>query len=582
MQSKLRLDERLVQQAWSARLQLALTIGFGALTGLILVGQAFLISQIVAGVFLADQTLNEVQSQLLLLLALSITRAGISWGSEMAAQKISGQVKHSLRQHLTQHLFALGPAYTSGERSGELTNTVVEGVETLEAYFSQYLPQLALAALVPLTILIFILPLDLTSGLVLLLTAPLIPIFMILIGDAADRLTQRQWKSLSRMSAHFLDTLQGLTTLKLLGRSRDQAQAIAAISTRFRQTTLSVLRVAFLSALVLEMVATLSTAVVAVEIGLRLLYGRLAFEQAFFVLILTPEFYLPLRTLGTRFHAGMSGVAAAERIFEILDTPVRQKPSSPHQGSSPPELRFDIHFQDVHYAYEDGQRSALHGLSLRISPGHKVAIVGPSGSGKSTIARLLLRFIDPDRGSITVDDQPLDALDITAWRSQIAWVPQNPYLFNASVGENIRLANPNAGSEEVIHAARQAYAHDFIQALPQAYDTLIGERGSRLSGGQAQRIALARAFLKQAPFLILDEATANLDPEIEAQLREAMDHLLKDRTALIIAHRLGVAQNADRILVISGGRVIETGSHATLLEDGGLYSRLFAAYGGFA
>jgi ATP-binding cassette subfamily C protein CydD len=582
VQSKMRLDKRLIQQVWSARLHLALTIGFGTLVGLILVGQALLISQIVAGVFLADKKLNEVQPQLLLLLVLSITRAGLSWGSEVAAQKISGQVKHSLRQRLMGHLFTLGPAYTSGERSGELTNTVVAGVETLEAYFSKYLPQLAMAALVPLTILIFILPLDLTSGLVLLLTAPLIPIFMILIGDAADRLTQRQWKSLSRMSAHFLDTLQGLTTLKLLGRSRDQARVIAAISTRFRQTTLSVLRVAFLSALVLEMVATLSTAVVAVEIGLRLLYGRLAFEQAFFVLILAPEFYLPLRMLGTRFHAGMSGVAAAERIFEILDIPLRQTTPSPHHRTHPPEHRFDIHFQNVSYTYENGRRSALHGLSLRIPPGHKVAIVGPSGSGKSTIAHLLLRFIDPDEGSITIDGQPLDSLDINTWRSQIAWVPQNPYLFNASVGENIRLANPNANPEEVIHAARQAHAHGFIQALPQAYDTLIGERGSRLSGGQAQRIALARAFLKRAPFLILDEATANLDPEIEAQLREAMDHLLQERTALIIAHRLGVVQDADMILVIAGGRVIETGSHTTLLEGGGLYSQLFAAYGGLA
>jgi ATP-binding cassette subfamily C protein CydD len=582
VQSKMRLDKRLIQQAWSARLHLSLSIGFGALTGIILVGQALLISQIVAGVFLADKTLNDVQSQLLLLLVLSVTRAGLSWGSEVTAQKVSGQVKHSLRQRLMKHLFTLGPAYTSGERSGELTNTVSEGVEKLEAYFSQYLPQVAMAALVPFTILIFVLPLDLTSGLVLLFTAPLIPIFMILIGDAADRLTQRQWQSLSRMSAHFLDTLQGLTTLKFLGRSRDQVRVIAAISAQFSQTTLGVLRVAFLSALVLEMVATLSTAVVAVEIGLRLLYGRLVFEQAFFVLILAPEFYLPLRMLGTRFHAGMSGVATAERIFEILGTcPPHMTQSAPHT-THPPQLRLDIHFQDVHYAYENGQRIALRGVSLHIPPGHKVAIVGPSGSGKTTIARLLLRFFDPDQGSITVDGKPLDTLDVTSWRSQISWVPQHPYLFNASVEENIRLADPDASTEEVIHAARQAFAHDFIQTLPQAYDTLIGERGSRLSGGQAQRIALARAFLKKAPFLILDEATANLDPEIEAQLREAMDHLLQDRTALIIAHRLGVAQDADTILVLAGGRVIESGSHAALLEDGGLYSRLFAAHGGLA
>jgi ATP-binding cassette subfamily C protein CydD len=576
----MRLDRRLIHQSWSARLHLVLTIVLGALVGLILVLQALLISRIVTGVFLESRTLSQVWPQLLQLLALSLMRAGLSWGSEVAAQKVSGQVKHSLRQRLLRHVMALGPAYTSGERSGELANTVVDGVEALEAYFSQYLPQLAMAALVPSTILIFIIPLDLTSGLILLFTAPLIPIFMILIGDAADRLTQRQWQSLSRMSAHFLDTLQGLTTLKLFGRGRDQADSIEKVSARFGQTTLNVLRVAFLSALVLEMVATLSTAVVAVEVGLRLLYGRLAFEQAFFVLILAPEFYIPLRMLGTRFHAGMAGVAAARRIFQILDTPLRKASSSSRQGTRPPQERFDIRFRDVHFAYEDGRRDALRGLSLRIPPGKKVAVVGPSGSGKSTIAHLLLRFINPDEGSITVDGLPLDTLNLADWRAQIAWVPQAPYLFNASIGENIRLANPGATRKEVIRAARQARAHDFIQTLPQAYDTPIGERGSRLSGGQAQRVALARAFLKQAPLLILDEATANLDVQIEAELRGAMARLLEGRTALIIAHRLAVAQDADSILVVAGGKVVEAGSHAALMDDGGYYAQLFSAYGG--
>jgi ATP-binding cassette subfamily C protein CydD len=576
----MRVDRRLICQAWLARLQLTLTIALGFLIGLILVLQALLISRIVADVFLRGRDLSQVQLQLILLLVLSIARAALSWGRDIAAQKVSGQVKHSLRQRLMHHLLALGPAYTSGERSGELANTVVEGVEALEAYFSQYLPQLAMAALVPLTILVFIMPLDPTSGLVLLFTAPLIPVFMILIGDAADRLTQRQWQSLSRMSAHFLDTLQGLATLKMLGRSQDQARAVGEVSTRFGRVTLSVLRVAFLSALVLEMVATLSTAIVAVEVGLRLLYGRLAFEQAFFVLILAPEFYIPLRMLGTRFHAGMSGIAAARRIFEILDAPLRAKAPSPKQDAPPTSYRFDIRFQNVHFAYEDGQRSALRSLSLHIAPGQNVAIVGPSGSGKSTIAHLLLRFIDPVEGIITIDGSPLDSLDIDAWRSQIAWVPQRPYLFNASVGDNIRLANPSASRDDVLHAAQQAHAHAFIKDLPQAYDTPIGERGARLSGGQAQRIALARAFLKGAPFLILDEATANLDPQIEAQLRQAMGELLQERTALIIAHRLAVARDADKILVVAGGRVIETGSHASLMHEGGHYAKLVSTYGG--
>ena len=273
-------------------------------------------------------------------LVLSLTRAALVWGGEVAANRVADRVKHDLRARLVAHLLDLGPAYARGERSGELTNTVVEGIEALDAYFRQYLPQLALAALVPLTVLLFVFPLDWLSGLILLLTAPLIPLFMWLIGNAAEALTRRQWTSLSRMSAHFLDVLQGLTTLKVLGRSREQIQIIAQISDRYRQATMGVLRVTFLSALVLEMVATLSTAVVAVQIGLRLLYGSLLFEEAFFVLLLAPEFYLPLRMLGTRFHAGMAGVAAAQRIFEVLETEAKVEPRigdrpSHHLGSEP-------------------------------------------------------------------------------------------------------------------------------------------------------------------------------------------------------------------------------------------------------
>jgi thiol reductant ABC exporter CydD subunit len=454
--------------------------------------------------------------------------------------------------------------------------------------------------LIPLAILAFVFPLDFTSGLVLLLTAPLIPLFMILIGSLAQELTQRQWVSLSRMSAHFLDVLQGLTTLKLLGRSREQAAMIALISNRFRQTTMGVLRVAFLSALVLELVATLSTAVVAVEIGLRLLYGYLAFEQAFFVLLLAPEFYLPLRLLGTRFHAGTAGVTAARRIFEILDTslPTTTADRRPQTAESYRQEDFDspantivkkaaqstlrlvIRFADVHYAYDDGQRPALKGVSFTIKTGQKIALVGPSGAGKSTIAHLLLGFIAPIQGLITVDGVPLTELNMAAWRAHLAWVPQQPYLFHASVSDNIRLARPEATLEQVIRAARLAQAHDFIEALPQSYETIIGERGARLSGGQAQRLALARAFLKDVPFLILDEATANLDPLHELQIQAALQQLIQGRTVLIIAHRLSTVYTADKILVMAGGQVVETGNHASLVQQPGLYRRLVTAYEG--
>jgi ATP-binding cassette subfamily C protein CydD len=474
---------------------------------------------------------------------------------------------------------ALGPAYTRGERSGELANTAVEGIEALDAYFRQYLPQLALAALVPLTVLIFVFPLDWVSGLVMLLTAPLIPVFMILIGSLAESLTRRQWTSLSRMSAHFLDVLQGLATLKLFGRSREQYRIIAQISDEFRETTMGVLRVTFLSALVLELVATISTAVVAVQIGLRLLYGQLAFQQGFFVLLLAPEFYLPLRLLGTRFHAGMQGVAAAQRIFEVLETPAATDSarSSGRPAASP--KRLDIRFSGVHYAYEEGKRPALNGLSFELPQGRSLALVGPSGAGKSTVAYLMLRFIEPDQGAITVGGQPLDALSPAAWREQVAWVPQNPYLFHGTVAENIRLARPGASLDQVESAASQASASAFIEALPKGYDTIIGERGARLSGGEAQRIALARAFLKDAPLLILDEATANLDPEIEAMVQEAMARLLSGRTALIIAHRLGTVYRADRIVVLDRGQLAQEGSHIDLMQQSGLYRRLVGAYG---
>ncbi len=580
------LDKRLLRQAQAVRTDLALTVGMGLLAGILLVGQALYLSRVVNQVFLGGKSLGEVQSSLFALLALGLARAGLSWASEVTAQHVAGQVKHELRRRLLSRLLERGPTYTRGERSGELTNTAVEGIEALDAYFSQYLPQLALAALVPLSVLAFVFPLDFLSGLVLLLTAPIIPVFMILIGDLADALTKRQWVSLSRMSAHFLDVLQGLTTLKLLGRSREQIQIIAQISDRFGQTTLGVLRVTFLSALVMEMVATVSTAVVAVEVGLRLLYGHLPFEQAFFVLILAPEFYLPLRLLGTRFHAGMSGMSAAQRIFEIVETEAEAEVKA--EGETEAELNLNlslslnlnlaIRFADVHYAYDDGERPALNGLSLQIAPGQKVALVGPSGAGKSTVAHLLLRFIQPDRGVITVDGIRLQELPLSAWRAQVAWVPQNPYLFHTTVLENVRMARPEASLDEVIWAARQAHAHSFIQALPQGYDTPIGERGARLSGGQAQRIALARAFLKDAPLLILDEATSNLDPEHGTLLQEATERLMQGRTILIIAHRLSTVYRADQIWVMAGGQVVEAGTHATLLQQDGLYRRLVTAY----
>ena len=592
-------DSRLLRSARHERLALALTIGLGLSGGILTVLQARYLSQAVAQVFLSGATLPALRPGLIALLLVAIVRAGAMWGGESAAARVAAGVKSQLRVRLFAHLQALGPAYThsaasaEGERSGELTNTMVEGIEALDAYFSQYLPQLALAALVPLTVLVFVFPLDAISGLVLLLTAPLIPVFMALIGTLADGLTRRQWTTLSRLSAHFLDVLQGLTTLKLFGRSREQVEVIAEMSERFREATMDVLRVSFLSALVLEMVATLSTAVVAVEIGLRLLYGHLSFAQAFFVLILAPEFYLPLRLLGLRFHAAMAGVTAARRIFAILDTLPGARAEHPATGEgrgeqvSPaiPRLAVPsgappiIRFENVSYTYPGRSLPALESLCLEIGPGQKVALVGPSGAGKSTIAQLLLRFVEPSAGRITADGAPLDAWSPAGWRASVAWVPQNPYLFYGTVAENISLGRPNAGPEQVEAAARLAHVHEFVRALPEGYATLIGERGARLSGGEAQRIALARAFLKDAPLVILDEATANLDPQHEALIQDSIRRLLAGRSALIITHRLSTITQADKILVLAEGRLAEVGSHAELRQGGGLYRRMLDVNG---
>lgn len=573
----MKLDRRILSSIGTAHKSLAMTIALGAADGIAVVFQAWAISRIVSAVFLADAGLSQVQSELILLLLLSLLRLALSTFREVAAQRAANHVKSDFRNRLLSHLLALGPAYTSGERSGELTNTIQEGVEALDAYIRQYLPQLALAAIVPLAIFLFLLPVDLLSAFVLLLTAPLIPIFMVLIGDAAEAQTRRQWSVLSAMSANFLDAIQGLTTLKLLGRSRAMIAEIVDISARFRHSTMRVLRVAFLSAFVLEMVATISTAVVAVEIGLRLLYGRIQFEQAFFVLLLAPEFYLPLRLLGTRFHSGMSGVAAAQRIFDILNQPTPAAKIDQPDDLKPLEFHEAIEFRDVRLAYDDGKRVALDDVSFTIPRGKIVGVVGPTGGGKSTLAHLLLRFANPGGGEILIDGMPLENIDADAWRRLLAWVPQQPYIFNTSAAKNIRFARPQAHFAEIETAAERAGAHSFISSLPQGYDTILGEGSSRLSGGEAQRIAIARAFLKESPIIILDEATAHLDVETEAGILDSLRDLLSDRTALIIAHRLRTVVNADVILVLSRGQIIERGTHKELLQLDGLYAEMIAA-----
>jgi len=572
-------SRRLIALARSSGFALTLTILLGWGGGLLTILQAWYLASIVNDVFLNGLTRAAVALPLGILLAVIAVKALTIWGADVSANVVAQRVKTDLRGRLLTHLTALGPAFTQGERTGELATAAVEGVESLDAYFSQYLPQLVLAASIPLSILILIFPIDLLTGIVFLLTAPLVPFFMILIGRTAEVLTGRQYQTLSRLSAHFFDVLQGLTTLKALGQAKSQAKVIADVSERYRDVTMQVLRVTFLSALALELLTTLSTAIVAVEIGLRLLYGKMEFLPAFFILVVAPDFYLPLRQLGLRFHAGMSGATAAKRIFEILDRQVKNMVNSEWKmGSAPLTINHStITFEQVTYQYPERDTPALNAVSFTIPHGELTALVGASGAGKSTIASLLLRFIEPTSGQITVAGGPLSEIPADEWRKQVAWVPQNPYLFQDTLAANLKLAKPEAAGTDLVRACEQAGLMDFIATLPQGFETVIGERGARLSGGQAQRLALARAFLKDAPFLLLDEPTSSLDPGLEAELQQSVQSLMQGRTALVIAHRLSTVYQADQIIVLEAGKVVETGKHGDLISQKGTYAALIKA-----
>ncbi len=578
------MHRRLLALARDSRFSLALTILSGSMAGLLTIWQAWLISRTVTGVFLEGQTLVQVTGWLHLLLVIMTGRGVLAWVNEVSANAVAVSIKTDLRKRLFAHIQALGPAYTRAERTGELTMAAMEGIEALDAYFSQYLPQLVITALVPLSILLFVFPLDLLSGIILLVTAPLIPFFMILIGKGAEIVTNRQYETLSRLSAHFLDSLQGLTTLKIFGQSKAHAKSIAKVSDQFRDRTMAVLRVTFLSALALELLATLSTAVIAVEIGLRLLYARMEFREAFFLLILAPEFYLPLRMLGMRFHAGMAGTSAAKRIFEILDLPSPLLPSPAGRGDGG-EGKFEIiSLQNASFTYPGEPVPALQNIDLHIKAGQHIALVGPSGAGKSTLVNLLLGFIQPTSGQIIThyaqrnmhqaSSKTINHSPITKYT---AWVPQKPYIFHDTIAANLRLGKPDATEEELIVAAKSAYLHEFIISLPAGYQTVVGEGGARLSGGQAQRLALARAFLKDAPILILDEPTSSLDPETETLLEESTRRLMQGKTTITIAHRLNTVYQADQIVVLDKGRIVEQGTHADLLARHGLYASMVGA-----
>jgi len=560
------------------RPQLNRAVGLGLFAGWLIIAQAWLLARVVSEVIIDHRHLAEVWGYLAAMLPIFALRFVLMRASENVAFEAAAQVRRDLRGRLYDHLQALGPLWLTRQSSGDIANTLVTGIDALEAYYARYLPNMSLTALVPLSILVFVLPQDWVSGLVLLFTAPLIPVFMILIGKGTEILNQQQWQLLARMSARFLDSLQGLTTLKLFGVSRHEAEVVAALTEDYRIGTMKVLRMAFLSSVVLEFFSTISIAMVAVFIGFRLYYGEMHFFNGFFVLLLAPEFYLPLRNMGTFYHARMEAIGAAQNLLKLLDTPI-----APHAQATGGTQKLEtdvvqIRFDAVTVRHAADLPPALDAVSFTAPPRGLTALVGASGAGKSTALHALMALVQPEAGRILVNDVPLTGLDAADWLRHVAWVPQRPHVFEGTVRDNIALGQPDAPQEAVERAARAAQAHDFIAALPQGYDTPLGERGLGLSGGQVQRLALARALLKPAPLVLLDEATAQLDAQTQAQVGEAILALARQRCVLLAAHRLSTVLQADHVVVLDAGRVVEQGAPSALLAAGGAFVRLVRAH----
>ncbi|PKU25360.1 thiol reductant ABC exporter subunit CydD [Telmatospirillum siberiense] len=556
------------------RRPLSLAAAAAAINAILLIFQYRLLATGVDAVLFAGRDLAGVWPSLWPIPGFILLRAAVVWAGDAAAGTAAARVKQSVRMDLLDHLMSIGPVPLREERAGALSTLLVEGVEALEPYYARFLPAMASVVLAPLAVLAAVLPEDWLSGLVLLLTAPLIPLFMILIGRGAERLNQRQWSKLARMGAHFLEAFQNLTTLKLFNASRREALLIARMSEDYRLAVMAVLRVAFLSALALEFFATLGVALVAVFIGFRLLDGGMGFERGFFVLLVAPEFYLPLRSMGAHYHARMEAVGAASGLIGLLAHPRPGRPSGSAEGgtgsvSAAPRVVFDA----VHLVYGDG-RKGLDGADFHLDPGSVTALVGPSGAGKSSVLSVLLGFVPPTAGCVRIDGTALTDMDPEEWRRLIAWVPQAPYLFRGTIADNIRLGFPDADDDAMAAAAGLTGAGDFIRSLPGGYGYEIAEGGGGLSGGQRRLIALTRAALRPAPLVILDEPTASLDRASEKMAGEAIRRFSAGRSVLVVAHRLETVRSADMILVMEGGRVVEQGRHDGLMAAGGLYAGL--------
>ncbi|MFF8701723.1 thiol reductant ABC exporter subunit CydD [Streptomyces albidoflavus] len=535
------IDPRLLRYARATRFFLAAVVVLGALGAGLVIAQAMLLAELIVSSFEQRFDTGDLTTPLLLLVAVALGRALVSWLTELAAHRASAAVTSELRMRLVERAGQLGPGWLGDRRTGSLIALATRGVDALDDYFARYLPQLGLAVVVPVAVLARIVTEDWVSAAIIVVTLPLIPLFMALIGWATQSRMDRQWGLLSRLSGHFLDVVAGLPTLKIFGRAKAQAESIRRITHDYRRATLRTLRIAFLSSFALELLATLSVALVAVTIGMRLVHGDMDLYTGLVILVLAPEAYLPLRQVGAQYHAAAEGLAAAEEVFAVLETPV------PHTGTQAPPAGA-LAFEGVTVRYPGRDAPAVREATFTVEPGETVALVGPSGCGKTTLLQAALGFVAPAEGRVTAGGTDLAEVDREQWHQRIAWVPQRPQLFAGTVAENVRLARPDASGAEVARALEQAGAREFVAGLPAGAETELGEDGAGLSAGQRQRVALARAFLADRPVLLLDEPTASLDGASEEAVVEAVRRLAVGRTVLLVVHRPALLAVADRVV----------------------------------
>jgi thiol reductant ABC exporter CydD subunit len=539
-----------LRSARSARLPLAGAAALGTLTAVLVVAQAALVAKVVTGAFMEGDDLAALDGWLVGLALVVAARALCAGAFETSGRRGAQRVMAELRERITRHVLYVRPAASPERRTGELVTTAVQGVESLEAWFARYLPQAVLAATVPLVVLVFVLPRDLAAGLILLVTVPVVPLFMVLIGLAARAKTERRWRTLSRLSAHLLDVMRGLETLRANDRETAQVAVMERAGDTFRRETMATLRIAFLSALVLELVAMLAVALVAGTVGVQLAEGRLGLETGLAVLILAPELYMPVRLLGQQFHASEDGMVAAGRIFELLDEPPSVTvPRRPQPAPDP--ARGALVLDAVAVSYPGRPVPALDGFTLTLEPGEHVALAGPNGAGKSTAAALVLRLLDPDAGTVRCGAVDLRETDPGEWRSRLAWLPQRPTIFAASLEENVRLAAPEAPDSALRRALAAARLDELVATLPDGPATRVGEGGRPLSAGEAQRVALARAILRDAPLIVADEPTAHLDAVTAAAAGDALLAAAAGRTLLLVTHRGELAARAGRTVLLA-------------------------------